>query len=85
MQRRSTLEDTLGDVEAGRLAGVSRVVVNRAWWEGLSRAERDAFHGRCDRRGIGVSADDRISRHFVEVIEESDEGGRPPLSSERPT
>ena len=85
MQRRASLEELLKDVESGRLSDVSRVVVSREWWDGLSRAEREAFHGRCEGRGIDVSADDRISRHFVEVVERSDRGGSPPLSSERPT
>ena len=45
----------------------------------LSEHERDAYHKRCTDRGIELTADDRISRHFVEIID----GGEPPLSSER--
>jgi len=79
MRRRESLDAALHDVEVGTLAGVSRIVVSRAWWDALSDADRDAYHRRCLDHGVELSADDRISRHFVEVVGRDD----PPLSTER--
>lgn len=83
MQRRTSLDEALRDIDAGTLKGVSRIVVSRGWWDALSGTERDAYRRRCLTGGIELSADDRISRHFVEVVEGGDKGGGPPLSSER--
>jgi hypothetical protein len=83
MQRRTSLDEALRDLEAGTLSGVSRVIVSRGWWDALSSAERDRYHHRAVALGVTLSADDLISRHFVELVEGTDEGGAPPLSSER--
>jgi hypothetical protein len=80
MRRRSSLDAALRDIDAGRLADVSRIVVSRQWWDGLSAAERDDYQRRCLRHRIELSADDRMSRHFVEVLSGP---GEPPLSSEQ--
>lgn len=79
MRRRESLEEALHDVEAGTLTGATRIVVSRTWWDALSDAERDEYHRRCLDQGVELSADDRISRHFVEVVGRDD----PPLSTER--
>lgn len=80
MTRRShTLDEALAALDDGTLANVSRLVVNRAWWDALSGKERTAYRQRCLDHGVQLSADDRISRHFVEVVNKDE----PPLSSER--
>ena len=80
MTRRSqSLGDALVDVDAGTLANVVRIVVNEDWWETLSSSERATYTRQCVDRGITLSTDDRISRHFVELVGRND----PPLSSER--
>lgn len=79
MQRRTTLDAALRDVEAGALSKVTRIVVSRAWWDALSDSERDDYQRRSLDGGVELSTDHRISRHFVEVIGEE---GEPPLSSE---
>ena len=81
LRRNSSLEDALRQVETERPGTAGRIVVNRAWWDGLSEAERTAYRRRCDAVGVALGADDRISRHYVEVTG-SDE---PPLSSEQRT
>jgi hypothetical protein len=78
-QRSPSLDTALADIDSGTPRRVSRIVVSREWWDALSEHERDAYHKRCTDRGIELTADDRISRHFVEIID----GGEPPLSSER--
>lgn len=77
-----SLEEALGEIEAGRLGGASTIVVNLRRWEALSEHERDAYRGRADRAGVELRVDSAISPHFVEV-RGGDEG--PPLSSEHPT
>lgn len=77
--RSQTLEDALTAIEKRHLTNVSRIVVSRAWWDALSAGERSAYRNRCTGLGVELSADDRISRHFVEVITKDE----PPLSSER--
>jgi hypothetical protein len=77
--RSETLDDALAAVDSGALTNVSRIVVSRAWWDALSATQQDRYHQRCLDRGVTLSADDRISRHFVEVVREDE----PPLSSER--
>ena len=80
MTRRSqSLTEALADLDAGTLANVARIVVSEDWWEALSDGERATYTRRCDDRGITLSTDDRISRHFVELVGRND----PPLSSER--
>jgi hypothetical protein len=75
--RYRTLEEALAEMgAAGRGA---RIVVSWAWWDGLSEAERNAYRARCAEHGVALSADHRISSHFVEVIGDAE----PPLSSER--
>jgi hypothetical protein len=83
MRRRTSLPEALRDLEADTLSGVSRVVVSTAWWDALSGAERDDYQRRAAALGVALSADDRISRHFVELVSRDEEGGTPPLSSER--
>ena len=77
-RRYHSLDEALGEIDAGALARNCRLVVSWAWWDALSETEREAYRSRCDARGVRLSADHRISRHFVEVagLEE------PPLSSE---
>lgn len=77
--RSQTLDDALAAIEKRQLTSVSRIVVSRAWWDALSSGERSAYRNRCSGLGVELSADDRISRHFVEVITKDE----PPLSSER--
>jgi hypothetical protein len=77
--RSMSLDAALTEIDAGERQGVARIIVNREWWDALSEAERDTYHRRCADRRIELSADDFISRHFVELID----GGEPPLSSER--
>jgi hypothetical protein len=79
--RRDDLEEALGEVEAGRLAGASTIVVNLEWWTALSVAAQEAYRLRADRVRIELVADDALSSHYVEV-RGVDEG--PPLSTERP-
>jgi hypothetical protein len=80
MTRRSqSLTEALADLDAGTLANVARIVVSEDWWEALSDGERSTYTRRCADRGITLSTDDRISRHFVELVGRND----PPLSSER--
>jgi hypothetical protein len=79
-ERSQTLNDALAAMNQGTLANVSRIVVSRTWWDGLSVSERNAYRQRCVDIGVDLSADDRISRHFVEVVTDDDE---PPLSTER--
>ena len=78
-QRCESLDAALGQIDAGTLANSCRIVVSWGWWDALSEVERDAYRTRCDARGVRLSADHRISRHFVEVAD----AGDPPLSSER--
>jgi hypothetical protein len=80
MRRRTSLDSALLEVEAGTLTNVSRMVVSRGWWDALSTPLQDDYRRRCLRQHIELSADDRISRHFVEVLGDAD---GPPLSSER--
>ncbi len=77
-RRYQTLEEALAEVHAGAVPSGSRIVVSWAWWDELSEADRSAYVERCDARGVKLSADHRISRHFVEVSGPE----TPPLSSE---
>ena len=77
--RYHSLEEALTEIDAGTLPRNCRLVVSWSWWDALSEAERHAYQTRCDTRGVGLSVDHRISRHFVEVTH----GDEPPLSSER--
>lgn len=80
MTRRSqSLDDALGEIDAGTLANVARIVVSERWWDDLSGDQRRAYTRRCVDHGVELSVDDRISLHFVELVGKSD----PPLSSER--
>jgi hypothetical protein len=78
-RRCRSLDEALSKIEAGTLPRGSRIVVSWDWWDALSEVERDAFRARSDLRGVSLSADHRISRHFVEVSD----GVTPPLTSER--
>ena len=77
-RRYHSIEEALGEIDAGVLAKGCRLVVSWAWWDALSEAERDAYRSRCESRSVRLSADHRISRHFVEVSAVDE----PPLSSE---
>lgn len=79
--RRDNLEAALAEIEAGRLARSSTIVVSLGWWTGLSIAEQEAYRLRSDRARVKLVADDAISSHYVE-IRGADEG--PPMSTERP-
>ena len=76
--RYTTLEEALAAIQAGAIPNGSRIVVSWGWWDALSEAERNAYQSRCDAGGVRLSADHRISRHFVEVSGPE----TPPLSSE---
>jgi hypothetical protein len=65
--RYTTLEEALAAVDGGAVPKGSRIVVSWGWWDALSDAERNTYQSRCDTRGVTLSADHRISRHFVEV------------------
>ena len=65
--RYTTLEEALAAVDTGAVPKGSRIVVSWGWWDALAEAERNTYQSRCDTRGVRLSADHRISRHFVEV------------------
>lgn len=65
--RYTTLGEALAAVDAGAVPKGSRIVVSWAWWDALSEAERDAFRTQSEMRGVRLSADRRISSHFVEI------------------
>jgi hypothetical protein len=77
-RRYHSLDEALTAIDAGMTPGGCRVVVSWAWWDGLSEAERLAYHARCQPLSVKLLTDHRISPHFVEVSS-ADE---PPLSSE---
>ena len=77
--RYRSLDDALIEVDGGGIAAGSSIVVSWWWWDALSELERGAYRARCDERGVRLSTDHRISRHFVEASD----SGEPPLSSER--
>jgi hypothetical protein len=79
--RRDSLTQALSQLEAEKLAGVSIIVVSRAWWDGLSANEQSVYRSRAARAGVELRVDEAISSHFVEV-RGGDEG--PPLSTESP-
>ena len=81
MKRRASLSAALAEIEAGALDRVARILVNRRWWEGLSRSDRDGYERRCERFAIQLGVDDRLSRHFVEVHGGS--GGEPLMGERR--
>jgi hypothetical protein len=78
--RRESLTQALDELEAGKLDGVSTLVVNRSWWDALSLRERKKFRTRAGRAGVKLRADSAISVHFVEA---RDAESGPPLSTER--
>ena len=78
--RRESLTQALDDLEAGRLAGVSTLIVSRRWWDALSLRDRSTFRARAGRAGVSLRADTAMSGHFVEA-RDGDDG--PPLSTER--
>ena len=77
--RYNSLEEALLRVDAGTLANGYRIVVSWGWWDTLSDLERDAYRTSCEVRGMRLSIDHRISRHFVEI----NGPDAPPLSTER--
>ena len=79
--RRDSLEQAFHEIEAGRLTGVSTVVVNLQWWSDRSIAEQESYRVRADHAHVELVADEKLSSHYVEV-RGTDEG--PPLSTERP-
>jgi hypothetical protein len=78
--RRESLTQALDDLEAGKLAGISTLIVSRRWWDTLSLRERSTFRARASRAGVTLRADSAMSGHFVEA-RDGDAG--PPLSTER--
>jgi hypothetical protein len=76
-----SLAEALSEIDADRVPRSCRIVVSWSWWDALSEAERDAYRSRCDARDVRLSADHRISRHFVEITTDHE----PPLSTERNT
>jgi hypothetical protein len=83
MLRRNSLDEALRELAVGTVTGVSRIIVCRGWWDALSGAERDRYQRRAVAAGVALSADERISRHYVELVEVDDDGGTRQLSSER--
>lgn len=81
LARRDNLEQALAEIETRTLGGVTTIVVNRDWWDGLPVREQDAYRYRAERGGVQLRADAALSSHFVEV-RGPDEGL--PLSGERP-
>lgn len=79
IKRRTTLEAALEEIESGELAGVTAIVVNREWWQFLTADSQSGFRKRCAQHGVDLRADDKLSRHFVELASDRDE---PPLSTE---
>ena len=79
IRRRTTLEEALGEIEAGELMGVTAIVVNLEWWQQLPNGKQSEFRKRCVRRGVDLRADEALSRHFVELASDRRE---PPLSTE---
>lgn len=65
--RYNTLEQALAEVHADAVPTGSRIVVSWGWWDRLSEVERNTYQSRCDARGVRLSTDHLISRHFVEV------------------
>ena len=80
IRRRTTLEEALGEIHAGELTGVTAIVVNREWWDGLPVGAQAVFRRQCERYGVVLRADEALSRHFVELASDR---GEPPLSTER--
>jgi hypothetical protein len=66
-RRYHSIDEALGEIDGGAIARNCRLVVSWAWWDALSETEREAYRNRCDARGVRLSADHRISRHFVEM------------------
>ena len=62
-----SLDEALSKIDAGALPRGSRIVVSGAWWDALTKEERETFLTRSGQYGVLLSADHRISRHFVEV------------------
>lgn len=65
--RRETLGGALDEIERGELAGMSRIVVGRSWWAGLSGPGRNDYRRRARRSGISLRSDALMSPHFVEI------------------
>lgn len=65
--RYNTLDEALAEAHADAVPTGSRIVVSWEWWDNLSEVERNTYQSRCDARGVRLSTDHRISRHFVEV------------------
>ncbi len=80
IQRRTTLEEALHEIETGVLSGVTAIVVNRDWWQQLSERSQSNYRRRCVERDLQLRADSIISRHFVELASGPRE---PPLSTEQ--
>lgn len=76
--RYHSLEEALLRVDAGTLPNGCRIVVSWDWWDALSDLERDSYRARCEGRGVRLSTDHEISRHFVEL----NDPDAPPLSTE---
>ena len=80
--RRESLTQALDDLEAGKLAGVSTLVVNRGWGDRLTLKDRRTFRARAGPVGVARRSDTAMTAHLVEL---RDQDGGPPLSTERPT
>ncbi|HEU4566073.1 MAG TPA: hypothetical protein VFS05_15540 [Gemmatimonadaceae bacterium] len=79
IKRHSSLTEALADVDAGALTGIRRAIVNRQWWDELSPERQTELHRACLERHIVLFADARVSAHFVELADDTEE----PLSSEQ--
>ena len=80
IKRRTSLEEALEEIESGKLAGVTAIVVNREWWQFLPAGNQSEYRRRCAEHGVTLRADEKLSRHFVELASDRRE---PPLSSEQ--
>ena len=78
-RRCDSLDEALLQVDAGTLPKGCRIVVSWGWWDALSEEERGLYQARCEERGVRLSTDHKISRHFVEI----NDPDAPPLSTER--
>jgi hypothetical protein len=79
--RRTSLSQALAELESGRLAGVSTLIVSQRWWDALSVKERNTFRTRAGEAGVELRVDSAMSGHFIEA--RGGESG-PPLSTEHP-
>lgn len=67
MIRRNSLDEALGEIEAGGLGDTSTIVFSRSWWDTLSPDGRQKYRTRARKAGINLRSDSMLANHFVEV------------------